>query len=235
MAAPAIVQTSAIAAYPNGGAGDTSVASLSGVTSANLLVAQNNCVGILSGGSSISVADGQGSYTQAVQTEVDATGVNYAQAAIHYLTNANSGSHSITSTNNAGSFNAYGWTMVNEVSGTASSPLDKTSVNSATSSNAYTTGSTGTLSNASEIAFANFSIQNGSAVTINEPSGFTNLSVNTAATTAGQGSMDYEVVSATTALNANWGSSGNVPNGWAAVIATFQAPLSGFPVGGIIT
>jgi hypothetical protein len=221
------VQKSSIAGN-NGATGDSFTLTLTGVTGGNaIIVCSSISAAPATGGHVTSVNDGN-AYTNAVQSAQVYGGSSYNVASIDFLLAAASGSHSIVVTNNAGSFNTYGFGWACEVSGLAISPLDKTQTNANASGNTPSTGSTGTLALANEIAFAVFNTSDAGNSSLTLPSGFTNIgSIQLAATyTASQGSADYAIVSATTALNANWGAGLSGTPSWSACIATFAAASS---------
>jgi hypothetical protein len=110
------------------------------------------------------------------------------------------------------------------VSGLASSSIkDKTSTNEATSAT-WTSGSTGTLTQADELAFA-FAYSN--AATANTPDAGWTETQDTQISTNRRFICEYQIVSAATALNAG-GTVGNA--GWGAVIATYLAASTADPV-----
>jgi hypothetical protein len=227
MSGPVLVQQSARASYPGGGgAGTTATVTLSGVVSGNLIpVTHVAGAAPATGGHAISVSDGT-AYTQGFQSAVNYSGSNWAIAACHFLPNAGAGSHVIVGTNNAGAFNCYGWFIAQEWSGMAASPLDVNAiVNTGTSASA-SSGSTGTLAQASELVVACAATNSGTDTTFSEPSGFTNTDKVTAVATFNGflGSMDYDIVSVTTALNPTWTLGQSLA--WAAGACSFKAALA---------
>jgi hypothetical protein len=114
----------------------------------------------------------------------------------------------------------------------ASSTLDKTASNNANSS-AWSSGSTGTLSQADEIAFA-FGVL-GTTAASNPDAGWTEL-FDFSNTSLNRLVFQYQIVSATTALNGGGSfAGGSVP--WAGMIATYKAaaPASDTATMGVAT
>lgn len=110
------------------------------------------------------------------------------------------------------------------------SPLDQAPTGgTATFNNAPATGNTSTLAQADEFVFAAFTTNDTGADAVATPatSGYTNLWVQSDATAAQVGAADYKIVSATTAVSANWTIALN--KNWAAIIVTYKI-LSGQPM-----
>lgn len=109
------------------------------------------------------------------------------------------------------------------VSGLATSAIkDKTSTNEATSST-WTSGSTGTLTQSSELGVA---LAYSNASTANTPDAGWTETQDTQISTNRRFICEYQIVAATTALNAG-GTVGNA--GWGAVIATYLAAVDPLP------
>jgi hypothetical protein len=197
------------------------------VTAGNALVALNIAEPTGSAGHALSVADGQGAYTQASQTQnnIGGANTNYLTPSIDFLLNANSGTHTVVGTQTCGTFSAAGFMIVCEISGLAPSPLDVTAIGATGQSTAPAPGTSGTLAQAIEIAFAVFVTRNSTVQAITRPSGYTNIlseiTPNSTNNDNIQGSVDYRIVSATTALNPTYGISNS--SYWAACQATFKA------------
>ena len=231
----AVRQTSPVAAYPGSGTGATAtVAFSSAVLSGSTLVILSVAGGL--SGSTISVSDGtNGAYTVGKQGQANPGSGTYPMASGHFFLNCAAGSYNITSTNSAGNFNSYGFAVGIEITGlAASSILDAApAINTANSAD-MSTNRTGTLAQTSEIVIAVGSLINAGNKTITEPSGFTNIAVNTNHTLYGliQGSADYQIVSATTSINADWGAQGS-SSFWVGVIFSLKgvtaAPATAFP------
>jgi hypothetical protein len=110
------------------------------------------------------------------------------------------------------------------VSGLAtSSLLDKTSTNESASGPVWSTGSTGTLAQAEEIAVA---VGYVNASTANTPDSGWTESLDTQISTNRRFVVEYQVVSSTSALNAG-GTAGSAA--WGAIIATYKGAASGTP------
>jgi hypothetical protein len=117
---------------------------------------------------------------------------------------------------------AYGNMDVAEVAGlVASAPFDKSATNSGTSS-AYTSGTTATLTQSDEIAFASVGVDTGTNAAITEASGWTLVGEEENGSTSGVENVAYKVVAATTALSHAW-TTAQPSNPWLAVIATYKA------------
>ena len=115
-----------------------------------------------------------------------------------------------------------------EVSGqtTVGSPFDKSASNSATGV-AYTTGSTGALTQSDEIVFVSVGIDTGAIATVTEDATYTLIGEEQNGTDC-VGNVAYKIVSATTAINHAWTTT--FPSSpWAALAATFKVSLPGHP------
>lgn len=225
-AAIAVVQVSPPALFPNGTAGSTATASLSGVASGDSLIA------LVFGGDgsfsshTISVSDGT-SYTADVEQNQFTSGSVYTQAAIFHRHNVSSGSYSIVATNGAGTFSSYGVLVVLEVSGLANANPNATNVNSSTSGSPSV--GPGTPTNANSIAIGVSAIvgANANPITLSSPSGYTNAAIQLNGTLTGQfcGSADYLIQTSAVATTPTWTSSGNAE--WSTVQAIFEGTGGG--------
>lgn len=171
-----------------------------------------------------SVSDGTNSYTQAAHYTWDlANGGIYD---LWYKANASAVSSSASlvvsySTTTSPSAQNPPVICAAYVSGVIStSPLDKTAVNITNNGTAYSSTSTGTLSQTNEIAFAMLGSYNASH-TITEGSGFTNINSGVQGVANWfTGRMAYRITSATTALNYQPSTSVNTYGGIA--LGTFK-------------
>lgn len=168
-----------------------------------------------------SVSDGTNSYSSAVTNAYD--GSTQLVSAIYYKENASAVSSGATITITFSGSTIAQPTVITAgyVTGTiTSSSLDKTNSGTTSAGTAYASGSTGTLTQANEVAFGYIGEYNAS-VTITEGSGFSTLNN----PRQGGGSnfnanQAYQIVSATTALNYQPSTSANTYG--KALIATFK-------------
>jgi hypothetical protein len=121
-----------------------------------------------------------------------------------------------------------GSTVVNidaiEVSGAAtSSPFDKSASNSGTGAPPWTSGSTGTLSQADEIVVVSVGVDTGSDAQITEDATYTLIGEFVFGSTGYVSNTAYKIVSATTAIDHTWTSTFGA-NPWFATAATYKAP-----------
>lgn len=212
--AAAIVQETISALQPSATT-SVNLSFSSPVSSGNLIVVR---VGFRIGSTSpitVTVSDNAGnSYAQAV---APGTGTFVYTTTIVYAKNVTGGSITVTVALSAAVTNNWS-AAITEVSGCdTAAPRDKTAKSDNGFSNSASTGSTGTLTQANEIALSCLLL--GSVVTPTEGGGFTRGASNTQAFTG------YDVVAATTALNATWSLSGSTS--WAASVATFIAAAGG--------
>jgi hypothetical protein len=108
-----------------------------------------------------------------------------------------------------------------EVSGAAtSSPFDKSASNTATST-AYSTGSTGTLTQADEIVIVSVGVDTGDTATITEDASYTLIGEMESGSFYVSNTA-YKIVSATTAINHAWTTT-FVSTLWFATAATYKA------------
>jgi hypothetical protein len=206
----AITEVQAVTAY------STSV-TISATGSGNTVVVCI-CTGAEFGAPTVtSVKLGTASLTQAVSKVYDYDSDFWASVWIYYLSGVASGQTSITITGNSNldvAADSGGVTVYEFAGVAASASLDKT--NSAEgSSTTWTSGASGTLSQASEVAVGVVCIGSDSGLT--GPSGWTN-----AIYTGDAGASGYLVVSSTASVtySGSQSSSGDV---YSACIATFEA------------
>lgn len=178
------------------------------------------------------VTDNKGNGTYASITSVGPGPVDNQRCIVAYVQDAAGGaSHTITATVQSGGVTAW---AIYEVAGmpATSSPTILDAQN--TASGVGTTvqaGSTGTLAQAAEIAFAVFTVSgNTQSATPTIDSGFTIDRADNNSNSMPGGGIAHLITSATTALNPAW-TVNSV--GWAALIVTFMAsaapPLSTTP------
>lgn len=168
-----------------------------------------------------SISDGTNSYSSAVTNAYD--GSTQLVAAIYYKENASAVSSSATITVTFSGNTLAQPTVITAGYTTGiitSSSLDKTNSGTTSAGTAYASGSTGTLTQANEIAIGFIGEYNAS-VTITEGSGFSTLNN----PRQGSGSnfnanLAYQIVSATTALNYQPSTSANTYG--KVLIATFK-------------
>jgi hypothetical protein len=218
----AIVQ---VGSAVNTSASLTSANTLSGVASGDSLFFLAS-QGFTDGSSpTVSVADGQGTYSQDVFTERG----SQSYSGIFSLFNANSGTHSATATASTGTAADHDWyNNMLEVSGLGTTnSLDQTSSDNANTSATPTTGATGALAQGSELVLTAMQFNNDSSLGTYPPTGGNNspfISLySTQSSSAGTCDADYQInTSATTAVQASWGTL-NAAAIWTAVIATYKA------------
>lgn len=202
----------------------------------NLIVVAG--VGFNGGTGTIDISDNQGgaAYTTALLVMLGSG----TFAFVKYRENISAPSGTFTVTAKCSGGSGVGSMIAFEVSGCATSgSLDKT--NSATvtgltaGARTLQPGTTGTLSNANEIAVAAIGISNNSSINnsgMSVDSSFNLQFYNNSRSSGEDGASSYLVVSATTALNPtfSWTEAANTAGSAVAVIATFQAPAGGsFP------
>lgn len=113
-----------------------------------------------------------------------------------------------------------------EVSGAAaSSYFDKSVSNAATSTGPYTSGSTGTLSQADEIVIVGVGVDTGEFQQITEDASYTLIGEFLNGTAGFVSNAAYKIVSATTAINHSWTSTYG-SNPWFAGAVTYKAAAS---------
>lgn len=187
-------------------------------------------------GLTIAVSDDKGnSYVKACEAGTESTFVPKCQK--WYAKNITGGATVITITPSGGSVNTNIGAVVDEYSGLdKTAPLDKTAVAGATFSTSPDSGSSGTLTQASEVVTCGVSTQhNGNTITVG--TGFTQTSQ-----TDGAVGSEYQTVASTAALDGTWtiGSA----DYWTCALATYKvaaaaggnlfrpASLSGVNTGG---
>ena len=176
------------------------------------------------GGHSIAVNDNKGN------TYVEVTGASISGASvvtsIWYCENASGGSgHTVTITDNSGA-EFHGAAL--EITGALTSgALDKANAQDDASDTTPHTGSTGTLTQADEIVvIVTGNYTNGTGLSgIAVDGGWTQVSEHLNPTFQ-PGEVDYQIVSATTALEGGWTISG-VTASWVSAIASFKAASGG--------
>lgn len=149
-----------------------------------------------------SISDGTNSYTAAVTNAWDASTQLTVACWIKENAAAVSSSATITANFSAATIAASSIINAGYVIGTlSSSSLDKTNSGITSAGTAYASGTTGTLTQANEIAFGFVAMYNANA-SVTEGAGFT--AINTVALGSGnfdQSRFAYQIVAATTALN----------------------------------
>lgn len=220
MSGPAIVQVSTKGSF----SGTTASATLSGVTLNNTLFA----VVVHHAGSSTTVSDGT-SYTKDVIGNGTGGDAGSFSLELFRLDSASAGSHTATSTGTTG---GYGQIILLEASGLITSPFDKQAINNSNSTTA-TTGSTGTLSNSIELAFAIMGTDAASvAGETNPPTGAGWVSqYNDTSTGNCTLSINTLVTSSNSALSAAWGTF-TTGCQWIALIGTYKGVISSPPISG---
>lgn len=168
-----------------------------------------------------SVSDGTNTYSSAVTNAYD--GGTQLVAAIYYKENAVAVSSGATVTVNFSGSTLAQPTVITTayITGTiSSSSLDKTNSGIASPGTAYASGTTGTLTQANEIAIGFIGEYNAS-VTITEGSGFTTLNNPRQGSAANyNANLAYEIVTSTSALNYQPSTSSSTYG--KALIATFK-------------
>ena len=168
------------------------------------------------------VTDNQGNtYTRAVRGPVHATNT---VPAIFYAENIGSPSGTFTVTVDPSGTGNYIEFSAAEFSAMAtSSSLDKTQTNEGDSATP-TSGTTAATTQADELVLAVLATGNSSsALGIDLPSGFTNITINQDESATVGHSFDYQIIAATGTQLADWGSVVVSNDPWSACIATFKA------------
>jgi hypothetical protein len=229
-----ITQTSS-AGTNTGASSPTCSAALAGVASLACLISYCNIGGNPSSAAppSLSVSDGT-AYTQLAQgtNQFGGSGTAYNDIGIFFLPGVSSGSHTAIATSTAGNFNAWGYEILQELSGVkTSSPQDITAGGTTGNGNPANNASCGTLgpfAQAAEIVLIGVSVSGTGNQSITVPSGFTDVTGalnNTAATYAdvAQGDFSYQIISATSSLTPSYSglSSGNAY--WVTVGGSLEA------------
>jgi hypothetical protein len=199
----------------------TRSATINGVTAGNTILALISSIDTNGATRSLnSLSDGQGSYaTDASQ------GGNGVLCVVASLFNANSGSHTVSVTLSGSGTACQGHMYVVEVSGIGTSnSLDQTAGTTA-NSQPMSTGATGTLAVANEIAFAlSGTISSGTGTYTYPPTGFTQIHAGNDTGTNSYNSQNYQIVASTAAITADWGSAAaNTKH--SCVVATYQGTV----------
>jgi hypothetical protein len=162
---------------------------LSGVTAGNAILVVTPAVINTSGSPTLTITDTVNSVTDLEQLASFGLSSVYSILDFSIIPNASAGAHTLTATVGSGTGN--GFIVAAEISGLSSSAaLDVFSLNSAGGGSNPSTGNSGTPASVNEIAIAAVSgYYNGSALTIGEPSGYTNI----AKYQGGGGYVDYSV------------------------------------------
>jgi hypothetical protein len=199
----------------------TRSATITGVTAGNTIIALISSVDTNGSVRSLSsLSDGQGSYT----TDASQSG-NGCLCVVASLFNANAGSHTVSVTlSGAGAF-SYGYMYVVEVAGIGTSDSFDQSAGTTGNSLTMSTGATGTLAVANEIAFAiNGTIAGGAGTYNYPPTGFTQIHAGQDGSSNSFDSQNYQIVASTSAITADWGSvSSNVKH--SCLVATYQGAV----------
>lgn len=229
---PAYVQ-SAVGYFPNSGTGPfTAAATLSGVTAGNsIVVATVLRVGVTSV-PAITVSDGQGTYTDLETATYNYTSNLYLIADLQILSNANAGSHTITSLSGTGTGQAYGFIVAMEVSGLG--PVDVKTSFSATGN--CVSGSTASVAGTNEMVISAVAIQSTTNTTIESSAGYTAVHIEGDGTANGgwqvKGEVDYLPPQlASGAQEDTWNHPGpsTITNPSAAVIVVFTSASAANP------
>lgn len=115
-----------------------------------------------------------------------------------------------------------------EVSGLATSPLDRHNNASAVSSSSSATVTNALANQASSgIAVSSMVLYGGSATEAISASGYTNLGINNDGNAANPSSADYKILSATETTSVTYSHSHTLQSGWGVALATFQDVSSG--------
>lgn len=110
-----------------------------------------------------------------------------------------------------------------EVSGQPTSgAFDKSATNFATSVGPYTSGSTGALSQADEIAFVSASVDTGAGATITQDATYTLIGEQELGSAGDVSNVAYRIVTAATAINHSWASTFPL-SPWIAAVVTYKA------------
>ena len=177
---------------PNSGSTSDAVGTITGITAGNgILVCVSTSVNI----TSVTESTGSTPILLKAQTCTDAPTF---QGALYFIPNVTGGSHTVTA--NFGS-NSNANIVLQEVSGLFTPTVDKTAGNGGFSST-INTGSTGTLTQAVELAIA-LATNCNSNFTATKPSGWTQIAGSSYQGSGGF-SLIYQVTAATTALNPAW-------------------------------
>ena len=187
---PAIVQSASSSfSSANPWSGGQISVTLSGVTAGNAILVVTPAVINTSGSPTLTITDTVNSVTDLEQLASFGLSSVYWILDFSIIPNASAGAHTLTAT--VGSGTGYGFIVAAEISGlNSSAALDVFSLNSAGGGSNPSTGNSGTPASVNEIAIAAVSgYYTGSALTIGEPSGYTNI----AKYQGGGGYVDYSV------------------------------------------
>ena len=177
--------------------------SLSGVTAGNAILIVTPAVINTTGSPTLTITDSVNSVTDLEQLASFGLSSVYSILDFSIIPNASAGAHTLTAT--VGSGTGYGFIVAAEISGLNSSAgLDVFSLNSAGGGSNPSTGNTGTPASTAEIAIAAVSGYITGAVTIGEPSGYTNIAKYQAGGGYVQYSVDYLSPVALAAQLASW-------------------------------
>jgi hypothetical protein len=188
--APLQVIQSASSPFSSADPWPTSVSvTLSGVTAGNAILVVTPAVINTSGSPTLTITDTVNSVTDLKQLASFGLSSVYSILDFSIIPNASAGAHTLTAT--VGSGTGYGFIVAAEISGlNSSAALDVFSLNSAGGGSNPSTGNSGIPSSVNEIAIAAVSgYYTGTALTIGEPSGYTNI----AKYQGGEGYVDYSV------------------------------------------
>src|ERR1700677_4380795 len=176
---------------------------LSGVTAGNAILVVTPAVINTTGSPTLTITDTVNSVTDLKQLASFGLSSVYSILDFSIIPNASAGAHTLTAT--VGSGTGYGFIVAAEISGLSSSAaLDVFSLNSAGGGSNPSTGNSGTPASVNEIAIAAVSGYITGAVTIGEPSGYTNIAKYQAGGGYAQYSVDYLSPVALAAQLASW-------------------------------
>lgn len=177
---------------------------LTGVTAGNAILIVTPGLNNTSGSPTLTITDSVNSVQELEQMASFGLSSVYSILDFSIIPNATAGSHTATAA--VGSGTGYGYIVAIEISGLSSSAvLDVFSLNNAAGSSGVTTGSSGSPAGTQEIAIAAVGgYYQGSAITIGEPSGYTNISEYQAGGGYVQYSVDYLTPVSLSAQSATW-------------------------------
>lgn len=210
-------------AFNNGGSWPTSTSvTLNGVTAGNAILIVTPAVNNTSGSPSLVVTDSVNTVTELEQIASFGLSSVFALLDFSIIPSASAGTHVLTAT--IGSGTGFGCIEAIEIYGlNSSAAVDVFSLNAAGGGSNPTTGSSATPASTNEIAVAAVSgYENGTALTIGSPAGYTNIVKFESGSGFVQCSVDYLTPVALTAQSATW-TGMTVVNSYAAGVIVLKA------------
>lgn len=230
-----IVQTSsqvAVNCGTGGGFNSPATITLNSVVAGNSIILLTGTINFEAVSQSVQATDGT-AFSTAVRSAQTSGGTRLESAQL-FRHNVAAGTHVLTMSSAATSdgFSLYGWAIALEVSGLDNSTPVNVQTNNG-STNTPTSGSTGTLDQANNLVIAVLVGPNLAAAGIDAVSGYTNAALVQTNGSQIPWSVDYKIVTATTAQDVSWGTTDSAGT-WYASIAAYKdyvAPSSITPPG----